>query len=159
VPTLTLLASCVRTRLRRREVALVEVSNRYPQVLDHICCEDLQKAFPQRVIVMKAWDNYIPLLAHNPHYHHIIKEMFGSSAAAFRSLNHYAIRPVTPISESVTQFRQANFEKKYVIGLQPSSGLLVLRSIPRPAADPTGRVLHRDGPGRRAGVGTEAVER
>ena len=31
-------------------------------------CKDLNEVLPSRILLMKAWDNYIPLLMLNPHY-------------------------------------------------------------------------------------------
>jgi len=67
---------------------------------------------------MKAWDNYIPLLAHNPHYAKTVREVFGDSEMAFRTLNHYAIRPIPLIREGIEFYRKERFDGKHVIGLQ-----------------------------------------
>jgi len=107
--------------MRRREVALVEVSNRAANVLEMVACQDLNKAFPQRVIVIKAWDNYLPLLAHNPHYATRMRQMFGEPSYSFRPLAHFTIQPITMIRDQVQAFRHRYFEGKYVLGLQMRS--------------------------------------
>jgi len=105
--------------LRRHEVALVEISNRHKDILHMVTCEDLDKAFPHRVIAMKAWDNYIPLLAHNPHYAARVRELFGNDI--FRPLAHFLVRPVQSIWHRVNAIRQKRFAGQHVIGLQMRS--------------------------------------
>lgn len=51
--------------MRRQQVALIEVSNRYPDVLDMLACKDLSKEWNQRVIVMKARWTPNPLILTN----------------------------------------------------------------------------------------------
>jgi len=102
-----------------RQVAMVEVSNRFPDVMEKIMCEDLDEALPMKVISMKAWDTYVPLLMLNPHYKEKVLNTFGMSP--FRPLSNFVLRPVESIEQSAAQFAKQHFEGKFVIGVQVRS--------------------------------------
>ena len=85
-----------------------QVSNRFPDVMEKIMCEDLHEALPMKVISMKAWDTYVPLLMLNPHYKDIVLNTFGMSP--FRPLSNFVLRPVESIEQSAAQFAKQHFE-------------------------------------------------
>ena len=85
-----------------------QVSNRFPDVMEKIMCEDLDEALPMKVISMKAWDTYVPLLMLNPHYKEKVLNTFGMSP--FRPLSNFVLRPVESIEQSAAQFAKQHFE-------------------------------------------------
>jgi len=102
--------------LLTKQVALVEVSNRYPDVMEKFMCEDLNEAIPMRILNMKAWDTYVPLLMLNPHYAGAVLSTFGISP--FRALSNFALRPVETIEQNAANFAAQHFQGKFVIGIQ-----------------------------------------
>lgn len=109
----------IPAHLTKQNIAMVEVSNRYPNVLEMFMCKDINKDLPSRLLLMKAWDNYIPLLMLNPHYSHRVLQEFG--IAPFQPLSNYILQPTKSIQQRADEFRQQHFAGKYVIGIQMRS--------------------------------------